>query len=324
MDSYNLKDFKPGDPDFDSKEDSFANSEHEIPSSVHHEEINTLKIDKLSNRVTIISIIIPCLISAVLIFAYLDMKERVVDVDQTKQSQVDRISQQLEEKLNALDVKIAKNRFELDNKLPEIEKKNVTLEGQLTKLIDTKADAKTIKTRFTKLEKRVGNNTNQDKTNLQTIERINKQILSTIKDNQNKYDKTAQQLKDDIRLFKEEFDTRLLELSDYELRIGEIAKDVSLLDKKFKSLEQDMVSKTVFDEKLQLIKTDIAGQIKTIDQEVKKLNKKLTANLSRFQKNLDSLSKVSSSSESTQTKPSPQINIDSTGSVEIKEESLTQ
>ena len=139
-----LKDFKPDNQDFDSDD--------EITDSTYHQEINSLKIDKLSNRVTIISIIIPCLIGAILIFAYLDMKERVVGAYLTKKNQFEKISQQLEEKLNALDVKIAKNRFNFDNKLPELEKKNISLEGQIAKLSTLKADNKNIKSLFPKLK----------------------------------------------------------------------------------------------------------------------------------------------------------------------------
>ncbi len=325
MDSMNLKDFRPDNPNFDTDEASLKSNSGEIPASAYHEEINTLKIDKLSNRVTIISIIIPCLIGAILIFAYLDMKERVVDVDLTKQTQVEKISQQLEEKLNALDVKIAKNKFEFDTKLPEFDKKNIALEGQLTKLISTKADSKTIKSRFSKLEKRISNNTNQDKTTLQTIERINKQTLSTIKNNQDQFDKTAQQIKNETTLFKEEFDARLIELSDYEQQIGELRKNISLLDKKIKNLELDAVTQSTLEEKTGLLEIHLTEQLKNLDQQVNNLNKKLSANMSRLQKNLDQLSKSSSSKITpTQIKPKPQINIDSSGSVEIKEESLTQ
>ncbi|MCD4719147.1 MAG: hypothetical protein K8S13_04710 [Desulfobacula sp.] len=332
MDSTKLKDFRPDNPDFIEDEDLLKQTDSELPTSTYHEEINTLKIDKLSNRVTIISIILPCLIGVIVIFAYLDMKERMVDVDLTKQNQVERIFQQLEEKLNTLDVKIAKNKFDLENKLPELDKKNVLLEGRIAKLTTTKADTKTIKAdtktiknRFTKLEKRVANNTNQDKTTLQTIERINKQTLSTIKENQNQFDKTARQIKEETSLFKEEFDARLLELSDYEQLLGELRKNVSLLDKKFKGLEQDIVSQVALDEKINLLNTDLNNHIKNFDQQVNKLNQRLTANLSRLQKDLDQLSKSSPSNIiPTNSKPKPQINIDSSEPVNIKEESLIE
>ena len=308
-----LKDFRPDHTDLNSENDQLKKGAGGIPASTYHEEINTLKIDKLSNRVTIISIIIPCLIGAILVFAYLDMKERVVDVDLTKQSQVDRISQQLEEKLNALDVRIAKNRYDLDNQLPELSQKDRTIEGQIAKLTATKADNDTITAQFSKLEKQISSNAKQDKTNLQTIERIKKETFSSIQKNQTHFDTSARQIKDEITLFKEEFDARLLELSDYEQQIGELRKDLSLLDKKIKKVEQDNLTQLSLDRQTIMLRKELAQKLNTLDQ-------KVTTNISRMQRDLDHLLKTSSN----KTKPAPQINIDSTGSVNIEEELLAE
>ncbi len=326
MSASNLNDFRPDNVDFDNDDDlPIQDSESPIPSSGYHEEINTIRIDKLSNKVTIISIIIPCLIGAILIFAYLDMKERVVDADEIKQNQVEKMSQQLEEKVNALDVKIAKNRFDLDNKIPEFDKKTIAIEGQISKLTSQKADAKSTKSQLSKIEKQITINTNQNKKTLQSIDGIKAQTLASIKKNQLKFDTSAKQIKEDINLFKEEFDARLLELSDYELQIGELRKDLSLLDKKFKSLEQIIITKDVLDEKLLNQKSELSSQMIKLDKSVKTLNQKLTANISRLEKDIDLLMRTSSESSKksapTNSKPEPQINIDTGG---IEEESLTQ
>jgi len=102
-----LKDFH-SDASALSEED-----EDSIASSSYLQELNTLKIDKLSNRVSIISIMLPVLIGVVMFFIYLDIKEQVVDADISKTSQVETLTRRAEEKLNALDVRIAKNRFDL-------------------------------------------------------------------------------------------------------------------------------------------------------------------------------------------------------------------
>ncbi len=298
MNSMNLKDFRPDHSDFDD-EDPIAEKETPIQSSGYHEEINTLKIDKLSNRVTIISIILPCLIGAILVFAYLDMKERVVDVDITKQTQYEKISKQIEEQLNALDIKIAKNKYDIDTTLPDIKKKSIAIEGQLTK----KADAKTIKRQVAKIDKRISDNLNQNKS-------TNKQTLAALKTTRDKFDSTAKQIKDEITLFKDEFDARLLELSDYDQQIGMLRKDFSLLDKKQKNIKSEYISKTEFGQ-----------QTKDMDRQIKELNQKMNATLSKLQSDLDSLLK---SMPSNSSKPRPQINIDSSKSTTIKQESLKQ
>ena len=213
--------------------------EESIESSGYHQEINTLKIEKLGNRVTIISIIIPCIIIAILAFAYLDMKERVVDVGETKGSQVETLAKKLEEKLNALDVRIAKAKFELDEKLPLIEKKNQALENQLAKISAAKADLKSFQVSIQKLEKKIKSNSGQDKSTLTAVERINRELLAAIKENNVRFKSQSDQIKDEMQLFKEEFDARLLELSVYEQQIGQLSKTTSLLDKQVKTLRKD-------------------------------------------------------------------------------------
>ncbi|MBU1194949.1 MAG: hypothetical protein KKE62_10115 [Proteobacteria bacterium] len=313
MDSNNLNNFRPDIKDFD-KEDPAAGSDTPIQSSEYLEEINTLKIDKLSNRVTIISIIIPCLIGAILLFAYLDMKERVVDADLNKQTQYEKISRQLEEKLNALDVKIAKNRYDLDSSVPALEKKNLALEGQLTK----KADAGTIQKQIEKLETRVTENTNQSVV-------MNEKTLAALKETRDRFDKTAKQIKEDITLFKDEFDARLLELSEYEQQIGTLRKDFSLLDKKQNRFAQEYILKTESGQQAAELKTQLENQIKQLNTRIKELDEKMSATISKFQNDINSIPKSGASKASdTNVKPSARINIDSSKSVGIKEEPLKQ
>ena len=316
MDSMKLKDFNPDNQDFDGDD--------EITESTYHQDINSLKIDKLSNRITIISIIIPCIIGAILIFAYLDMKERVAGADLTKKNQFEKISQQLEEKLNTLDVKTAKNRFNLDNKLPELEKRYTSLEGQIAKLSTLKADNKSIKSLFSKMEDRIANNTNQNKTTGLAIKKSNNQTLAAIKNNNIELNKAAREIKEDTKLFKKEFDARLLELSNYEQQVGEFRKNISLLDKKYKKIDQDYGNQTNLNketsEKIYELETSVKTLGKHLDEQLKTLNQRLTANMSRLQKDIDLLLKTTPKPD----KPTPQINIDSSGHVKIKEESLTQ
>ncbi len=306
-----LNEFRPDPSTFDNdNRPETDEADSLMQSSSFVEEMNTLKIDKLSNRMTIISVILPCLIGAVLVFAYLDIKERVTDVDATKQGQYETISQQLEETINALDVKIAKNRYDLDNTLPDLEKKNLALEGQLTK----KADQQTIQAQISKLAQTVTDNDKQ-------VRAMNTKTAAAVKETQSRLDTASGQIKEEIRLFKEAFDARLLELSAYEQQIAELRKDLSLLDKKFNSMRQETVSMEQFgqqDEKINALST----QINTLD-------KKLVSNITRMQKDLDLLMKSiinpqKGTTSGTADRPTPQITIDSSGPVPIKEESLSQ
>jgi len=316
----NLKDFKPDISTFNLDEDSRKKSDSPVSASPYHAEINALKIKKLSSRVTFLFLFLFCLIGAILVFGYLDIKERVVHVDTNKQSQVDRLSQQLEEKLNALDVKIAKNRFDFDNNLPEFDKKNTSLEGQIAKLTNSKADAETINAQFEKIAKQVANNANQDKTTLETIERINKQTLLTFEKNKTQLDALALQIKNDILVFKKEMNSRIQSFSSDDPQVDELRKEVSLLDKKYKTLTSESVSKLSLDTQIKELENNLSTRMTTLDNQVKTLNQKLVANILRLQKEIDHLSKGSSSS----IKPKPQIDADISRPVKIKEKSLAE
>ncbi|WP_022668786.1 hypothetical protein [Desulfospira joergensenii] len=314
-----LKDFRSDDLDLPEEET-------DIPSSDYHQEINTLKIDKLSNRVTIISIIIPVLIIAILVFAYMDMKEQVLETDEIKKNQMDLVSRQLEEKVNALDIRIAKNRFDFDQQVPELTQKGQTLANQVAKMETTKADDKNMKqgmdklqtsisgvtnrlkkteSLLAKLDKRIQNNAAQNKSALETMERINTQLQDAIGENNVNFKKAVGQVKEEIQLFKEEFDARLLELAAYDQEIALLRKDLSLLDKKIKEMESSAVS-------------------------TQELNRRLTSFQSSVEKmiqNIDSKNPVTSSDKAAKESQAikPKLTIDTDPSTKgISEETLTQ
>lgn len=230
-----------------------------IGGSTFQQEANTLKIEKLSQRVTIISVIIPCIIIAILTFVYLDITEKVVDVDQTQADQMAKVSQDLDIKLNALDVRIAKATHELDEKLTTLETKRQALENQTAKMSAAKVDLKAMEAALAKLDKRIKSNADQDKSTLATTERINQQLLAAIDKNNSDVKAVSGQIKKEFRLFKEEFDARLLELSAYEQRIAQLTKDTNLLSKQLDTLKKETAAS--MDKKMGQLKQDLEKRI---------------------------------------------------------------
>ncbi len=302
----NLKDFRNDPSNFSESDDTQS-----LQGAEYHQEINTLKIEKLSNRVTIISVIIPCLICAILIFVYLDMKERVVDVDMTKQLQVEKMARQIEEKLNSLDLRIAKNKFDTDQQLPLLTKKEQALENQVAKMSASKADAKTLKNTMAALEKKIKKNTNQNKSTLVAMETIKQQLLASITKSNVQFKKNADQIKEEIALFKEEFDARLLELSAYEEQIGNLRKTTSLIDKKLKEIDLKTISDKELDKRFNQLRLSLEKKLHQLET---KQNHQ-TSNPSPVKKAEKSIEKE----KSLDTKPVPQLD---TGN--IKSESLSE
>lgn len=321
----NLKDFRPGLPDFNEDEEQPEKKyDMETEAPAYDPDINQIKIEKLSKKITLISILLPCLLGIIIFFAYLDMRGKVADANLNKQTEVEKISQQFQEQLSALDVKAEKNRFDLE----AMDKKNVGIEGQIAKLTTSKADSAGINEQLTKLDTRVANNSNQNKLTLQSIERVNKELLSSQTKIQTELNLDIKQMKEELLSFKKGFDSKLAALGNYDQQLGELQKDLSLMDKKLKKMEQDSLSQARLDEKIKFLREELSSNITKLDKQVQNIDLKLTTNLSRIQKDLDNLNTTPSQVSpkipaSEPLKPKPQVNIDSSNPSTIKQKSLT-
>lgn len=258
------------------------------PSTEYMKDRNALKIDKLSTRVTIITLLLPIFIGVILFFIYLDMKDQVMEVDTAKNTQVDHVSRQMEEKMNALDIRIAKNRFDLDEKLPALEKKNDSLAQQLAKLSASKADVNALDEGFASLEKklsrqeqRIQNNADQDQANLAEIERINSTLLASLAENRNQFKKEVQALKQELASLQAleqkmaSLETLTQELTSIQNRMDDnladlqsIEKMVGLLKEQVSGLENQIMSRTEISRRLMALKSDVDQSLADLKKQI--------------------------------------------------------
>lgn len=85
-------------------------------------QVDELRMEKLGQRVTMISILIPVLIVVILIFAYMDIKRRVIQTEDTGVSGVQKLSQDMESRFSTLSLRQAK--------LEEMLKRNSDMNNQ--------------------------------------------------------------------------------------------------------------------------------------------------------------------------------------------------
>lgn len=86
-----------------------VNDETEEPEEpVVQTEVHELKLEKINQRVTLISILIPVLIVVVLVITYLDIKKRVVRTEDTGASEFQKLSTDLESRFSSLSLRQAK------------------------------------------------------------------------------------------------------------------------------------------------------------------------------------------------------------------------
>jgi DNA repair exonuclease SbcCD ATPase subunit len=73
------------------------NAEDPEPDTFYHEEFKDLRVEKLSQRLTLLSILLPCLLGVALYFGYRDLAGRFNQGQDTGSLQIQKISQEIED-----------------------------------------------------------------------------------------------------------------------------------------------------------------------------------------------------------------------------------
>jgi DNA repair exonuclease SbcCD ATPase subunit len=105
--------------------------------TLYQEEAKDRRVEKLSHRVTIISILIPVIIGAVFYIAYRDISSRVSQSQDTGAMEIQNLSAQLEDKYAALLAKYGDLEASFAQKLEALEKVDKTIKANLQEAADT-------------------------------------------------------------------------------------------------------------------------------------------------------------------------------------------
>jgi DNA repair exonuclease SbcCD ATPase subunit len=104
------------------------------PDSLYHEETKDLRLEKINQRVTIITILLPCLIGVILFIAYRDLTGRVSQSEFSGSKEVQALSEELEEKFKNIANQFSAVQTSLDEKITPIEKTITGLNENFKKL----------------------------------------------------------------------------------------------------------------------------------------------------------------------------------------------
>lgn len=134
-------------------------SESSMTDPLYLSEAENLRIEKLSTRVTLVAVIIPCLLVIVLAVAYLDIKNRVVNTQSTGSIGVQNLSKDLESRFSSLSLKQARLEEQLAANTKAVETATAALQVNLKKSVteirgaaDDKADRSDLAALAKKLE----------------------------------------------------------------------------------------------------------------------------------------------------------------------------
>ncbi|MBI5063022.1 MAG: hypothetical protein HZB87_06070 [Desulfatitalea sp.] len=125
-------------------------------------EVHELKLEKINQRVTLISILIPVLIVVVLLITYLDIKKLVVRTEDTGASEFQKLSTDLESRFSSLSVRQAKIEETMTALTDQNDKTAAAMNTRLDKLQETlklvsklAADQKELKTAKADMAKQI-------------------------------------------------------------------------------------------------------------------------------------------------------------------------
>ena len=100
------------------------NSDDQEPDEFYQEEVKDLRIEKLSQRITLISILLPCLIAVAIYLGYRDLTGRVNqgrdsgNIEVQKLSiQMQELSKKFDEKLNKFSTTLTTQKHDSDNSM---------------------------------------------------------------------------------------------------------------------------------------------------------------------------------------------------------------
>jgi hypothetical protein len=119
----------------DTSRFTIQDEKEEIPDSIYAADAENLRIEKLSTRVTLVAVLIPCLLVIVLAVAYLDIKNRVVSTQNTGTIGVQNLSKDLESRFSSLSLKQAKLEEELAGNTKTLETATAALQIKIKKSI---------------------------------------------------------------------------------------------------------------------------------------------------------------------------------------------
>lgn len=241
-------------------------ADEEEPEAILQDELRELKIEKLGQRVTLLTILIPCMIGIILVITYLDIKDRVTRSYDTGAIGVQKLSKDLASKFSSLSLEQAKIKDIQANKLPELEKSAAFLKSRLTKLQEsmTQLSASTIsKDELTRVTKTLTKN-------IADIPQSLKPEFEALALTNDRLSEDYRKLSSDIKVLSEgmaEINIRISTISKEIETIGEKSIDRDELELALKLKEigyrQSLLDKTALLEK----------EIQTLRKELKDLQK---------------------------------------------------
>jgi len=236
----------------DTKTTTFKISKDETsPDSLYGEEVLALRIEKVNQKITLFSALVPFIIGIIILVAYLDLRNRVAEIENSSKGEVDVITEDLEKKLQSIKEEYSKLEASIDEKISYIDKKTYLINENLAKsdtsiknLKSSMVDKKQQEALISQIDKKIApiqKGMNDAATKIKSLEEALNTKMDTLTKSVEKSSTDISQLSTN-KIDKDSLDIKLLnEKKLYQQQLNQMQKDLqskmSALQSKINSLE---------------------------------------------------------------------------------------
>lgn len=286
----------------ESKEFNFDEiGDDEYPDSLYQEEMKDLRLEKINQRITIITILLPCLIGVILFIAYRDLTSRVSRSEFSGSKEVQALSEELEEKFKNIATQFTAIETTLDEKIKPIEKTLTDLKADLKKLNNIDENLKQNLDKSASTLKTISASKVDKKEHAAAIEKINNSLALIRKD----LDALAPINKEISSLSSEmqAFDNRFKEeLSSFSQKTTKTDNDLIQIRTDLENLADRKLDKTSLE--LEFLKARKNFE-RTLDETVIKLDRRMDSLLKRIKQLDRNMRQLEQTATQTKTTKSP-------------------
>ena len=258
------------------------------PESVYASDVENLRIEKLSSRITLIAFLIPILLAVALAVAYYDLQRRMVRTYDTGSMGVQNLSKDLESRFSNLSLKLAKLEAQQADQAKKLETGTAALQVSLKKAL---ADVKRL---------------TDDMPNQKALADLANQTQASVSAVQ----KEVADLNAAFEKFDEDLAAQILLMAD---RLKKDQGRLAAVEEKTRQLEAEKLSKPAMDLALDLERLEL-------QEMVNEKMRRLEAALEALSRKIDSIAQVRQSqplpASSTRPTATPQTPGDASGIVE--------
>ncbi|MBF0234904.1 MAG: hypothetical protein HQK65_18000 [Desulfamplus sp.] len=266
----------------------------DISAALYKEELNGQKIERLGNRLTIVAVLVPCLIGTILVYAYLDIKKKVMVIHDSGQTQVDIVAKEFEIRLNAFEVELAKIKFAIEKDIPELKQQAIAIQDELTLLAGTKSDKEETDKNINIIKTSVDKVADQYQGALHILDRTNQETLAIVNENSKELEAKIEDKIASLKTLQSEIEDKVASAKDTEAIIeNKINSQIdSAMEKKVKTaVNEKLASQSqALNKKIADIELSVESKLATLTEATQILAENKNT-IIKLEKSIDELGK---------------------------------